>query len=88
MLTTNGGIVTSLPITRKVAPVSPKERVKDRITPVKIPLFNSGREIDSAGVNALAPRVIDASSVQGNVRTLERSKHRFNYHRNREHYMR
>jgi hypothetical protein len=65
MLTTNGGIVTSLPITRKVAPVSPNERVKDRITPVKIPLFNNGREIDSTVLYALAPRVIEASSYKG-----------------------
>ena len=65
MLTTNGGIVTSLPITRKVAPVSPKERVKERITPVKIPLFNSGREIDSTVLYELAPRVTDASSYRG-----------------------
>ena len=55
----------SLPITRKVAPVSPKERVKDRITPVKIPLFNSGREIDSTVLYELAPRVRDAPSYKG-----------------------
>jgi hypothetical protein len=48
MLTTNGGIVVALPITRNVAPVSPKERVNDRITPAKIPLFNNGRDTDSA----------------------------------------
>jgi len=65
MLTTKGGIVTSLPITRKVAPVSPKERVKDKITPVKIPLFNNGREMDSMVLYEFAPRVIDASSYRG-----------------------
>jgi len=62
ILTTRGGIVVSLPITRKVAPVSPKERVKDRITPVKIPLFNSGRETDSTVLYEVAPRVRDAPS--------------------------
>ena len=65
MFTTRGGIVTSLPITRNVAPVSPKDRVNDKITPVKIPRFNKGRETDSTVLYELAPRVIDASSYNG-----------------------
>jgi hypothetical protein len=65
MLTTRGGIVVALPITRKVAPVSPKERVKDSITPAKIPLFNSGRDTASTVLYELAPRVRDASSYRG-----------------------
>jgi hypothetical protein len=44
ILTTNAGTVISLPITMEVAPVSPMERVKERMKPVKIPPLIKGSE--------------------------------------------
>ncbi len=44
MLTTKAGTVTSLPITTKVAPVSPNERVKERMKPVRTPPLIKGSE--------------------------------------------
>lgn len=62
ILTTNAGTVMSLPITMKVAPVSPKERVKERMNPVNIPPLISGRETFSIALYAVAPSVRAESS--------------------------
>ena len=62
MLTTSAGTVMSLPITMKVAPVSPRERVKARINPVIIPPLIKGRETVSMALYAVAPSVRAESS--------------------------
>jgi len=64
MLTTRVGTVRSDPITMKVAPVSPRECVKERITPARIPLFNRGREIVSVASYGVAPSVLALSSYE------------------------
>jgi hypothetical protein len=62
ILTTKAGTVMSLPITMNVAPVSPRERVKERINPVKTPPLIRGRETASIALYAVAPRVRAESS--------------------------
>jgi len=62
ILTTKAGTVISLPITMNVAPVSPSERVKERMKPVRRPPLTRGIETVSIALYAVAPKVLAESS--------------------------